>query len=138
MKSQDKGIISFNSYEVRKIEFKTNDKFDDSEVTMDVEMGADVHVHENNREMIVDLELLIFKESEKNNYPFEMNVIIRGYFKMDCESEDSIEKYDANAVAILFPYARALVSTYTANANVAPLILPTVNVNEFIKRSKEQ
>lgn len=137
MKIQDKGIISFRSYEVRKIYFETNDSYDDSEVTMDVEMGADVHVHKNCKEMIVDLELLIFKEAVKNNYPFEMNIIIRGYFAMDCESQDSIDKYEANAVAILFPYVRALVSTYTANANVTPLILPTVNVNEFLKRSKQ-
>ena len=40
-------------------------------------------------------------------------------------------------VAILYPYARALVSTYTSNANIAPLILPTINVNQFLKNKEK-
>ena len=41
-------------------------------------------------------------------------------------------------MAILFPYIRALVSTFTANANVPPLILPPINVVNLIENvSKE-
>ena len=49
----------------------------------------------------------------------------------------AIENFKSNAVAILYPYARALVSTYTSNANIAPLILPTINVNQFLKNKEK-
>ena len=70
-------------------------------------------------------------------YPFEMSVEIEGYFKGNLEDKDQdIAQYSKNAVAILFPYVRALVSTFTANANVTPLILPTVNVNKLLGKER--
>ena len=33
----------------------------------------------------------------------------------------------------MYPYLRALVSTYTANSNVLPLILPAINVNAMLE-----
>ena len=41
---------------------------------------------------------------------------------------------EKNAVTILFPYLRSLVSTYTANSNVDPLILPPINVVKYIEQ----
>ena len=43
-----------------------------------------------------------------------------------------------NAIAILYPYVRALISTYTANANINPLILPAINVNKLIENSEDK
>lgn len=46
------------------------------------------------------------------------------------EQRDDIEDYFyANAIAILFPYLRAFVSTLTLQANIPPLILPTFNLS---------
>lgn len=36
-----------------------------------------------------------------------------------------------NAIAILFPYIRAFVSSLTAQANITPMILPTYNLGEL-------
>ena len=64
-----------------------------------------------------------------------MELIIEGTFLINEEdNEVSIDRYQGNAIAILYPYARAIVSTYTANTNVTPLILPTINVNKFIQK----
>ena len=38
----------------------------------------------------------------------------------------------------MYPYLRAIVSTYTASANVSPVILPAINVNAMLKNKKEQ
>lgn len=35
------------------------------------------------------------------------------------------------------PYVRALVSSFTANANVTPLILPTVNINKLLDKGEQ-
>lgn len=52
-------------------------------------------------------------------------------------SEGQIENFKPNAVAILFPYVRALISSYTANANVTPLVLPPINVNQLLRNKKD-
>ncbi|RZJ69804.1 MAG: hypothetical protein EOO49_16235 [Flavobacterium sp.] len=36
-----------------------------------------------------------------------------------------------NAIAIIFPYVRAFVSSVTALANITPLILPTYNLGDL-------
>ena len=33
-----------------------------------------------------------------------------------------------NCLAILFPYLRALISSYTALANVSPILIPAINI----------
>lgn len=42
-----------------------------------------------------------------------------------------------NSIAILFPYIRAFVSTVTLQANVMPILLPTVNLSSLESRLKE-
>ena len=64
----------------------------------------------------------------------EMEVV--GFFSISNVSEEQIENFKPNAVAILFPYVRALISSYTANANVTPLILPPINVNQLLRSKK--
>ena len=83
--------------------------------------------------MIVDLKFEIFEKDDK--YPFHMVVSIRGFFTI--ENNDEGINFEPNAIAILYPYIRAIVSTYTANANVSSLILPTINVNKLIKDQEE-
>ncbi|MSS64522.1 hypothetical protein [Velocimicrobium porci] len=61
--------------------------------------------------MLVQLGLNIF-EDEEQNYPFKMKVELIGEFELrnvDIENEKDIKKY-------------------YANANIDPLILPTVNI----------
>lgn len=80
--------------------------------------------------MNIILNVDVFKGIE--DAPFYMEVEIAGYFEL--EGEDDITKYEANAIAIMYPYLRAIVSTYTSAANVAPVILPAINVNAMLKR----
>lgn len=42
-----------------------------------------------------------------------------------------------NSMAILFPYIRAFVSTVTLQANVMPILLPTVNLSSLESRLRE-
>lgn len=82
--------------------------------------------------MEIELKVHIFKDALHNNYPFEMTLCIKVFFDIQTSDID-IKIFEKNAVAILFPYLRALVSTYTANANVAPVILPTMNINSYLE-----
>lgn len=133
----EKGVISFEGYDVKSVNFKLNDDYDGSDVTIDMGVGVSISYNTEEQKMIVNLDLIIFENAEENNYPFEMSLSLRGYFGLSDEKEENLKKYRANAVAILFPYARALVSTYTANSNVSPLILPTVNINKMLRNSED-
>ena len=68
--------------------------------------------------------------------PFYMDVTITGDFRLN--GEEDISKYEANAIAIMYPYLRAIVSTYTSSANINPLILPAINVNAMLENSKKE
>lgn len=124
------GMIRFLNYKVTKVEYQLNTDFVWGEETIDVKMNTEFKssVSEDGKKMIVTLTLRIF-DDEQQKYPFRMIVEIQGAFVLvNDEQEENIEKYYANALSILYPYARAVVSTYTANANIEPLILPTVNI----------
>ena len=91
-------------------------------------------VNKERNKMEIMLKLNVFKGQEES--PFNMEVEVSGFFEL--EGEDNIARYEANAIAIMYPYLRAIVSTYTASANIAPVILPAINVNAMLKRKKEE
>lgn len=133
-----KGLITFVDYKVNKIEFENNEEYGGEEVDIDFNIGTEIHISEDGEEMVVVLKTNVFEPKEGKVYPFRMYVEIEGYFKSNLEDkEQQITQYGKNAVAILFPYVRALVSTFTANANVTPLILPTINVNRLLEREQK-
>lgn len=50
----------------------------------------------------------------------------------DISNFDEVPDYFyVNSIAILFPYVRAFVSTLTLQANVAPMVLPTLNLTDL-------
>ena len=130
-------VLKFIKYEVDEISFKKNKEFKTNEnnkegLPIDLKIKPTVKIEENNMNIL--LQVRIFENMEKNNAPFEIKIDITGYFKV---SGTEPERLKANAIAILYPYVRALVSTYTANANISPLILPAINVNKLIEDQKK-
>ena len=112
-----KSMLIFQKYVVDKVIFERNNDFDFSQKAK--------------------IEFSINKKTDKteNNYPFEMEVSITGFFEIENDSKEI--DFEPNAIAILYPYIRAIVSTYTASANVSSLILPVINVNKLIEDQEE-
>ena len=126
-----KSKLIFNKYIVKDILFEYNENF--KEKPVEIEFKINKNINYDKDKMIVDLKVEIFEKDDK--YPFHMVVSIRGFFTI--ENNDEGINFEPNAIAILYPYIRAIVSTYTANANVSSLILPTINVNKLIKDQEE-
>jgi preprotein translocase subunit SecB len=78
-----------------------------------------------------------FEEKGPEN-PYVMIECI-GYFKFeDVQSVEQIPSFFyRNAIAILFPYLRAFVSMVSLQANVAPVVLPTLNLSDLEQPLKE-
>ena len=122
-----KSVLIFEKYIVDKVEFIRNKNCDLDQRTK-VNFSVSKSVKKIEDKMEVTIETKIFEHAEENNYPFEMNVQITGFFAVENESKLNLEP---NAIAILYPYIRAIVSTYTASANVNALTLPPINVNKL-------
>lgn len=127
-------ILKFEKYIVNEICFKTNQEFKDNNegTPIDLNIRPKIDIHKDN--MKITLNTTIFANAIEKNYPFEMNIEIIGLFIV---KGDEPKKFVKNAIAILYPYVRAIVSTYTAAANVNSLILPAINVNKLIEDQKE-
>lgn len=135
-----KSNLIFKGYVVDEVFFKINEEFDDSNpVKIEFDIDDSTEFDNETSQMSIELKLEVFKEMKKNNYPFSINVTLTGLFKTN---GDNIEVFRPNAIAILYPYLRSIVSTYTANSNVSTLILPPINVVKYIEskknKSKEQ
>lgn len=125
-----KSSLIFERYVVNRITFKRNENYNLEQKT-NIQFSIAKNVKKIENRMEITLNTKVFENAEKNNYPFEMEVEITGYFAI--ENENNIN-FEPNAIAILYPYIRAIVSTYTANANVNSLILPPINVNNLFKK----
>ena len=124
-----KSKLRLNKYVVNEVNFKNNDNFKPQPVTIDFSIYKNIKREENN--MKVELVTKVFENAEENNFPFEMIVKLTGYFTE--ENNDENINFEPNAIAILYPYVRSIVSIYTINSNVNGLILPVINVNNVIK-----
>lgn len=133
MKSQ----LRFIDYIVEKVEFYNN--FNDNEdVELDFDISSEIELSgDEDNIFLTRLNISIFRDAKKNGYPFSMNLTISGIFEFENIDEEMKKSFmEVNSVAILFPYARAIVSSYTANSNVTPLILPAINVVNYIRNKK--
>ncbi len=129
-------ILKFKKYVVDEIKFKRNHNYQNKEnkpIKVDFEVRESKKINEN--ELIINLYTKVFGNAEIKNYPFEIEVTITGFFDIS-ENKGNID-FEPNAIAILYPYIRAIISTYTSSANVAPVILPAINVNAMLKQQKE-
>ncbi|UNQ10258.1 protein-export chaperone SecB [Enterococcus faecalis] len=74
--------------------------------------------------------------------PFKLEVSLNGYFKYTVDKDDSkdVEQLKQlvtqNALAILYPYLRNVVSDVTLKSNRFPAyILPVMNIAELMKQN---
>ena len=128
-------VLRFDKYIVDEVVFKTNPEFNptDDKLKINFSIKKDVK-HKDNGQVVVSLQVNIFEKANEKNYPFEMMVQLRGFFTMS----DPTINLDSNAIAILYPYIRSIVSVYTSSINVPPLILPVINVNALIEQLENE
>ena len=65
-------------------------------------------------------------EDKENPDKFSITLVLDGIFEFSADMEK--EKVHVQSFKELFPYARAIVTTVTANSGIAPLILPPIDI----------
>lgn len=131
-----KSSLKFLGYNIASLNFTRNDSFKEHPVEIKFDVSSRVRfINSNTANVIIDL--VLFPNMEVNNFPFSMNLSFVGEFRIDNFNPTKDNNlFEINAVTIMFPYLRALVTTITANANVPPLILPPINVINLLRNKK--
>lgn len=113
--------ISFVNYVVDEMQYKTNSSFkrsDEQQISIIEKITAEIAI--DKRDAVVSLSAEL--EEDENN-PFSFFVKIVGVFEYNKNESgnQSFNKFlETNAIAILFPYLRAVVSDITSKSNIYP------------------
>lgn len=129
--------LSFENYSVEKMTYHKNSNFRLAEEGgIDLDPLYDIVINKTKEEAIVDLNFSVGSQTDEIS-PFFIEVKIRGAFiynSEEAEKEPFINFLKTNAVAILFPYLRHIVSNLTSTTNEFPtFILPVMNLVKYIE-----
>jgi preprotein translocase subunit SecB len=98
-------------------------------------LGASVNILEREQKTaVISLLCKVFDNAEANNYPFSLVVSLSGSFVFDgdMDNESFLNFCKASGTSVLFPFLRSAVANITATGNVQPLMLPLINVHNFL------
>lgn len=139
MEHKYKSVLQFEKYIVKEIYYRANESYiaHNKGISLDFDFDAQSNFSEDSKKMEVELRANVFHNAVQKNYPFEMSVSIKGFFSIETGDRE-LHSFESNAIAILFPFIRAIVSTYTANANIVPVILPPMNINAYLKEKNSK
>ncbi|MCM3574739.1 protein-export chaperone SecB [Mesobacillus subterraneus] len=133
MSSNIASSLLFNGFSIDKMTYIRNYDFqNDEEMDIDFGLSAEASMSEDRTHSMVVVNCKLFDEEFRDNTaPFYLDIDIRGFF--NTESTD-VEEFEFNALAILLPYIRSIITSFTAQAGIPPIILPPVNVYKVFNR----
>ncbi|WP_145333371.1 protein-export chaperone SecB [Paenibacillus xylanexedens] len=130
-----KAAIQFMGYKILKISFQNNLSHGREPQEIDgISLGHEVKISAN--KIVVDIDCSIGEENADDSV--YVSVMLQGYFGLDYEKTGAFDEgtlrdiCTRNTLSILFPYLRSVISNVTLNANIDPIIIPTINVNALI------
>ena len=137
MEKIENGVIQFQGYRITDCRYRCADDYvfpDASEVQYRFGLEKSVDRPEKGL-LIVKLRTKVFVgENEETALRFA-SVELVGNFKSNM---DISPVWETNALAILFPYARSIISGITAQSGFPPVILPTVNIAKMFKEAEKK
>ena len=129
--------LKFNGYVVKTIEFIKNES---SSTNIGVDIGKKFNYDDKYPgKFIVGLKITLGDKDHDAMSPFYLCVELLGEFEVVESEIDKVKQFaEINAVSILFPYARALITTITANANIPPVVLPPLNIAGMMEKEYKE
>lgn len=135
-------VLQFRDYHVLESHYKFNPYMADDSVENKVSPKISYKLETNPQvleEAIIYLGIEIGDE-KLEEFNFYAKAKISGFFLMhpdeEMEEEDILSFYKINAIAILFPYLRSLISDISSKGSESPIILPTMNIIKMIQDNK--
>lgn len=131
MSDELKSYLTFEEYSVSEMEFKRNYSFDkDKKIGLNFAFDGSADISEHHDEAWLELTCRIFEnEFSENKAPFYMKLTMMGKFGLNVNNEDlDIKNFQLNGLAILLPHLRSLITSFTSQSGMPPVILPAINV----------
>lgn len=133
-----KAVLQFLDYHVLESCYRYNPFSDEDSFELSPEFDYAIKLDKDNpSDALVELGITIGDE-HITELPLYVRGRIVGRFELKTDStlsKDDISNFlQVNAVAILYPYLRSLISDVTSKGSEAPVILPTINVVEMMKK----
>lgn len=119
--------FSLNNYKFTHVELNL-DNIKEKGLTLELNPSGVFFSEKGDYELFFDFIASNIVNDKKN---IVVHVVCKALFHFNnaYSFSDIPEYFYANSIAIIFPYVRAFVSTVTLQANIAPIILPTLNLS---------
>ena len=115
--------IKLVTFRVNEIEFKFNGAIK-PDTQFRITPKIESKLGQNGNNLFVNLSVRV-NEDISSPVPFNLNVVMFGHIVKEKEAEQRV--YAEEAIDILYPFLRAAVTSFTANCNIPPYILPIIN-----------
>ena len=130
------GIIRFNGYRISELSYKCDPSFE-----FEGKNGEALRFNfqkvitkMGNRSIQLNLRTNVFYSANDDMQASPYIIVLELAGRFDSE-EDWNDQWETNALAILFPYARTIISSLTSQSGREPIILPTVNLAAMFNTS---
>lgn len=141
MKENDQPGIAFDSVSVERVIFNVMPDYEKPEGP--IEIGLEFHVDQNfesdGKKLTVGLKVTTTFPSSPTP-PMEIEVSVKGIFRL--EKDDNLDFFntfsEVQAPALLYPYAREVISTLTGKSRLPTLLLPPANLQAILKPKKKK
>lgn len=117
--------VALITYRINNVEFKFKEGIQPG-TKFRINPKIECKMGRNQNTLFVNLSVRI-NEDISSPVPFNLNVVMFGHFVAEKEAEQRV--YAEEAIDILYPFLRAAVSSFTANCNIPPYVLPIINSN---------
>ncbi|MCI6734086.1 MAG: protein-export chaperone SecB [Clostridiales bacterium] len=114
--------IKLVTFRVNEIEFKFNGAIK-PDTQFRIVPKIESKLGQNGKNLFVNLSVRV-NEDISSPVPFNLNVVMFGHFIAEKEAEQRV--YIEEAIDTLYPFLRAAVSSFTANCNIPPYVLPII------------
>jgi preprotein translocase subunit SecB len=137
-----KASLNFQYYSVLETHYRNNPFVEDAK-ERDITPYFEFRIEHRNKDKSDAGIFLSIQIGEKDSEDFYLEAQIFGAFNINLDEEMSIESkesmYRINAIAILFPYLRSLVSDITSKGSDGDqIILPPLNIQKMLGESSEE
>ncbi len=126
----DKPVIEFKGYRIENIDFKHLDSEKINEIELE---NGNVSVWaaftDDYKEAKLRLTFTVVDDNLYRTLVFE----ISGYFDINCGKEEADTYLIQNGTAILYPYARSIISMITSLDNENTIVIPTINTTKILE-----
>ncbi|UXS29556.1 protein-export chaperone SecB [Staphylococcus delphini] len=135
--------IGFKNYNFRNFSYRVNENLEIENIDrfeVESDFSAKIAFEDNQAYIIMDCQI----GNDDISCPFIINVELTGVFDIEFEKDDEQdieqlkELLSQNAIAILYPYIRSLVSDITSKANsFDTFIIPVANIAKVMKENNK-